>query len=229
MPTRMSSDSRRFSVGKMLSVSARNNPRQSCPFSGGGGEIARLTSSGDAQRTLDGLELVGLNERRVGDVADIDLAVLKEAGDVLGTEAVADATDALCAQLALELLDDRVDNGVELLGLVVLQPAGEVKALRDVDRNGVAVEEVGHNDEVAIGGVLIGDAGDQLLAMGFRCWMMQLRAAAALQLGVDELMAENVSEDHDSVFGALVLRVRDIGVVCSECELPGVYRDVWIG
>lgn len=162
----------------------------------------------------------------MGDVADVDLAVLKEAGDVLGTEAVADATDALGAQLALELLNDRVDNGVELLGLVVLQPAGEVKALGNVDRNGVAVEEVGHNDEVAIGGVLIGDAGDQLLAMGLRCWVMQLRAAAALQLGVDELMAENVSEDHDSVFGALVLRVRDIGVVCSECELPGVYRDV---
>lgn len=37
-----------------------------------------------------------------------------------------------------------------------------------------------------------------------------------LQLGVDELVAEDVGQDEDGVLGALVLGVRDVGVVCGD-------------
>lgn len=117
-----------------------------------------LTSSRNAQRAGDSLELVRLDERRVREIAGVELAVLQEAGDVLGAEAVSDAAQALDAELALKLLDDGVDEGVELLRGVVLEPARQVEALGDVDGDGVAVEEVGDDDEVAVGGVLVGDA-----------------------------------------------------------------------
>ena len=57
-----------------------------------------------------------------------------------------------------------------------LEPLEEIKALGLVQRHGVAVEEVGHADQVAVGGELVGD-----------------------QLGVDEAVAEDVGDEEDAV------------------------------
>lgn len=48
-----------------------------------------LTGSRDAQRAMDTAKLGRVDERRVRDVTDVYLAVLKEAAHILGTEAVA--------------------------------------------------------------------------------------------------------------------------------------------
>ena len=155
----------------------------------------RLTSSGDGERASHGLDLLLVDERRVCSVSDINaLALGQEAGDVLSAKAVSDGTDllrALLLHVCQSLLDDRVD----LIGQValafraaLLQPGHDVEVRRAVELHGVALEEVGHDDEVAVGGELVGD-----------------------ELGVDELMADHVGEDDDGVGGVLGLGVGDVG------------------
>jgi len=91
-------------------------------------------------------------------IARVEPALLQEAADVLATEAVSDAADALAAERAAHLLQHRLDDRVHVRRQVVLQPAHQVEARWPVERDRVAVEEVGHHDEVAVGGELVGDA-----------------------------------------------------------------------
>ena len=91
-------------------------------------------------------------------IARIEPPFLQEAADVLATEAISDAADALAAERAAHLLQHRLDDRVYVLRQVVLQPGRQVEVRWPVDLDRVAVEEVGHHDEVAVGGELIGDA-----------------------------------------------------------------------
>lgn len=176
----------------------------------------KLTSSGDADGALDGLKLLGVDEGRVGEVCDVDLAILEESDDVLGTEAVADTTKALDAQLALELLDDGVDDGVDLRHAVATEPLHELEAGGHVDRHGIAVEEVGNDGEVAVGGELVGEAVGVRRQDGV--FSLVADQGRGLQLDVDELMAEDVGKDQDGVLGALVLGVGKVGADCEQGE-----------
>jgi len=82
----------------------------------------------------------------------------------LGTEAVAQAAELLDAVVVLERLDGGQDDGVDVfLGVGVVagsalgQPAHKVKAVTDgVEGEGVAVEDVDDEGDVAVGGELIG-------------------------------------------------------------------------
>jgi len=128
-------------------------------------------------------------------VSNIDaLALGQEARDVLAAKAVSDGTDllrALLLHVRQRLLDDRVDLvGQVALALraALLQPSHDVEVLGAVELDGVALEEIGHDDEVAVGGELVGD-----------------------ELGVDELMADHVGEDDDGGGGVLGLGVRNVG------------------
>ena len=106
--------------------------------------------------------------------AHIDaLAFGREAGDVFGAEAVAHAPDFLHAEVAFHFFDHGFDDGVDLAWAVafafragLLQPGHDVEVGRAVEGDGVAFEEVGHYDEVAVGGELVGDAGSGLLEDG---------------------------------------------------------------
>lgn len=128
-------------------------------------------------------------------VADVDaLALGQKASDVLAAKAVSDGTDllrALLLHVCEGLLDDRVD-GVGQVALAfraaLLEPGHDVEVLGAVELHGVALEEVGHDDVVAVGGELVGD-----------------------ELGVDELMADHVGEDDDGGGGVLGLGVGDVG------------------
>ena len=72
----------------------------------------------------------------------------------------------------------------------------DIEVIRPVQRNRIAVEKIGHDDEVAIRRELVGD-----------------------QLRVDELVADNVGQDEDREVGALVLRVGEVGRDCCSIEL----------
>lgn len=127
--------------------------------------------------------------------ADIDtLALGQEAGDVLAAEAVADGTDllrALLLHVCQSLLDDRVDGVRQValaLGTALLQPGHDVEVLRAVQLDGVALEKVGHDDPVAVGGELVGD-----------------------ELGVDEFMADHVGQNDNGGGGVFGLGVGDVG------------------
>lgn len=109
----------------------------------------------------------------------------------LATKAVPNTRDALDAQVLADVLDCRLDNGLDARGLVVGDPLGEVNlaGLHIANVDGVATEEVGQDGQVAIVGELVSE-----------------------QLAVDE-EAEDVGEDDDGLFGGLVvLGVGEVGV-----------------
>jgi hypothetical protein len=160
-----------------------------------GPECIQHTSSSNRKRASHALNLVLVDERRVCGVADVNaLALGQEARDVLSAKAVSDRTDllrSLLLHVRQSLLDDRVDGVGQValaLGTALLQPVHDVEALGRVELHGVALEEVGHDDVVAVGGELVGD-----------------------ELGVDEFMADHVGEDDDGGGGVFGLWVGDVG------------------
>lgn len=113
----------------------------------------------------------------------------------LGTEAVTDSADALNAQVSLDVLNGRLDDGVDVGGLVVGEPGTNVElaGLHGDGVDGVAAEKVGEDTQVSIVGELIGE-----------------------ELGVVE-ETEDVAQEEDSLLGGLVvLGVDNVGVNCSE-------------
>jgi len=130
------------------------------------------------------------DEGRVGSVTDVDLAGLQVADDVLGTEAVADSTDLLDTESLAQVLDGLVDDGLDIVGLVLGQPGGQVglARLHDLEGDLVTLEQVRDDGQVAIVGELVGKQ---------------------LGVGVD---AEDVGQEEDGLFGALVLGVGDVAV-----------------
>jgi len=134
------------------------------------------------------------DERGVSSVANVKLAILQKAANVFATEAVANTSHTLNTQFLSEVLDRALNNGVDTTGLVVGEPLGEVDlaGLHVADLDGVAVEEVGEDGQVAIVGELVGK-----------------------ELAVDE-ETEDIGEDDDGLVRILVvLRVGDIGVDCT--------------
>jgi hypothetical protein len=128
---------------------------------------------------------------------DIDaLALGQETRNVLAAKAVADGANllrALLLHVCQSLLDDRVDGVRQValaLGAALGQPLHdvEVSSAELVELDGVALEEVGHDGPVAVGGELVGD-----------------------QLGVDQGVAHDIGKDDDGVGGVLVLGVGDVG------------------
>ena len=116
-----------------------------------------LTGRGNAKRPLDRLQLLVGDPARVGDVPSVRHTRLQEARDVLGPEAVTHRADAPDAVLVLQLADDSLDHGIDLVRRVLGAPGVHVEAAGAVQRDGVPMEEVGHDGEVAVGGELVGD------------------------------------------------------------------------
>lgn len=136
----------------------------------------------------------------MGGVSDINtLALGQEARNVFAAKAVSDGTDllrALLLHVCKGLLDDRVDGVRQValaFGASLLQPGHDVEVFGPVELDRVALEEVGHDGVVAVGGELVGD-----------------------QLGVDELMADHVGEDDDGGGGVLGFGVGDVGGDCED-------------
>lgn len=156
-----------------------------------------LTGRTNRQRALDGLQLLLVDEARMGTVADVNLAVVgpQMPDDVLGAEAVADGANLLQAHLRPHLDQAGVDDGVDgrgqmaALGPALGQPRHEIKVVRAVERDGVAVEEVGHDDVVAVGGELVRD-----------------------ELGVVEAVPDDIGDDEDALLARRVFRVREVGL-----------------
>lgn len=149
-----------------------------------GGEDLVGLSGGNGQGARNSGELVLLDERGVGNVADLD-AILVVADDILlggpvsnlfmlfltmytarstylRTKAVtqrSDLSEALSFQKLQTLLDNWVDGvwGVRVLAVGALgEPFHEVKVAGAVKRERVAVEDVNDQSVVAVGGKLIG-------------------------------------------------------------------------
>lgn len=99
------------------------------------------------------------NERRVRAVANVDLAGLEETSDVLATEAVADGGDLLHVKSLTHILDGLLDDGVDVARLVLGEPSGEVGLARFhvLNRDLVAIEQIGDNGQEAIVGELVGE------------------------------------------------------------------------
>lgn len=148
------------------------------------------TGGGDGERSLDRTQLLVGDERRVRAVANIDLAGLEVTSDVLSTEAVADGGDLLHVKSLTHVLDGLFDDGVNVAGLVLGEPSGEVGLARFHIRDGdlVTLEQIGDNGQEAIVGKLVSQ-----------------------ELGVGE-DSEDVGKEEDSLVSALVLGVGDVGV-----------------
>lgn len=118
------------------------------------------------------------NEGGVSGVTDIDLAGLKVAGNVLedalvfgwgfgvrncytylAAEAVANSADLLHAESLTYVLEGGLDNRVDVGGLVVGQPGGQISLARfhSADLDLVALEKIRDDGQVAIVGKLIGE------------------------------------------------------------------------
>lgn len=159
--------------------------------------FSQLTSGSNRKRTSHASELGLVDKRRVSGETDIDaLALGQETRNVLATKAVADSTNllrTLLLHVCQSLLDNRVD-GVRQVALALRAALGqpshdvEVACSELVELNGVALEEIGHDDPVAVGGELVGD-----------------------QLRVDKGVAHDIGKDDDGVGGVLVLGVADVG------------------
>jgi hypothetical protein len=180
------------------------------------GGIGERTGSSDGEGTLDSAEFLVGDERGVGGETNVDLVGLQEAGDVLrrahvnkplssplisiirgiaetylSTEAVPNSTNALHTQSLTDILNRSLNNGINIRGLVLRQPGGQISLarfhIRDADL--VTREQVRDDGQVSTLGELIGE-----------------------ELGVGE-DAEDVGQEDDGLFGGLVvLGVSDVGV-----------------
>ena len=118
---------------------------------------SRLTSSGNAQRALDPLQLLRVHEAWMRRVSNVDALGRELPHHVLASEAVPDGTDPLGAHDLAQVLDELLDQRLRSLDAVVLDPAGEVEVGGPVQRDGVAEEYVGHVGQVAVRSELVGD------------------------------------------------------------------------
>lgn len=180
----------------------------------------------NAQRPRDALELVDLDEAWMGSEAGIEGARLEPPADILASETVAHASQALHAEVAAQILDDGGIDGVDggFTGHLVFFPAGEVEVRPRVEGNGVAVEDVGNDGEVAVGCKLVCDTW--VCQSGFQA----VERGGVIQLHVWELEAEDVRHDEDGVLGAAVLRVGHVRADCMfELACIHVRADVRAG
>ena len=105
---------------------------------------------------------------------------------VLGPEAVPHSAQLLDPHLGPHLDDARIHDRVDrrrqvrnlLLAIAALQPFLEIEIAGSVEGDGVSVEEVGHEDVVAILGELVGE-----------------------ELCVGEVVPDHVCDDEDAPFG----------------------------
>lgn len=147
-----------------------------------------LTCGSNAERALDALELIGGHHGGVGCEAGVELAGLEVAGDVLATVAVADTANALDAKVVAQLSNDLVNDGLCVLGQVVLDPVHDLEALGAVQWHGVALKQIWDDGEVTCGSKLVGE-----------------------ELNVGECVAQDVAEDEDGIVGLLVGGVGKVG------------------
>lgn len=158
---------------------------------------------GNCKRTLDVLQFRLLDKGRMRNVADVDLSGLWQqvTNHVFGTETVTHRTDLLTVMLGTHRhearVNDRVDSWREmgdlLLRVLALHPLLDVEVAWTVQRDGVAVKEVGHHNEVAVCGELVCN-----------------------ELGVDRFVPDHVGDEQDAVFGRLVFRVRVVDFNVAE-------------
>jgi hypothetical protein len=77
---------------------------------------------------------------------------------ILASKTKPETSDPLYTQLAPHIVDCGLDDGVDFGGWVLGQPFGQVESgLLLLDGNGVAGEQVGHDDEVGVGGEGVGE------------------------------------------------------------------------
>lgn len=89
--------------------------------------------------------------------ARINLPLVQKSSHVFCAEAVPDGPQTLDTEVSLHLFDTGVDNWIDDSGLVALYPIHDLESLWWIELDGVAVEEIGHDDQVAIRCVLVCD------------------------------------------------------------------------
>ena len=134
-------------------------------------------------------------------VSCINLTGSQMPDNILCPKAISDSTN-LFGSLLLQLFQGSLHNGSNLLNTMFGPPGAHIEVYRSIERNWVALEHIGHDDEIAIGGELVRD-----------------------ELGVDESVANDIGDDEDAVFGRLVGR---IGEVCLDWMLSVFdYSSFW--
>ena len=197
MSFKISSVSRRFSAGKISSVSAwRVGLAQ---YRHGGRDVGRNTCCSNRQWSFYSLDLSSVDETRMCHEAHADaFAASHVPGNILGSETVAHRAQFLHSQVARHLLEHRFDNGIRLvgamafaLGTATLQPFHDIGPFLD----SIALEEIRHDDEIAVRGVLVSD-----------------------ELGVDQVVTPDIRDEQDRVRRILRLGVGEVRLDCSNGE-----------
>ena len=175
-----------------------------------GEDMIRLRR-GNGKWTLHISQLGLLDETRVCAEARVEfLTVWQEvAHDVFCAVTVSHAANLLAvvhrAHFDKACVDDGVDLWREMGGafwvVAALRPLHDVEISGAVQRDGVTTEKVRHQDEIAVGGELVGD-----------------------ELCVDKAVADYVGYQEDAVVGGFGFRVGDVGLDCGRGQ-----RDLELG
>jgi len=119
-----------------------------------------VTSSGDAQRSLDSFELIRRNERRMRNKCCISLTLLQESHTIFGSPTVTNGTNLLSTVFLLELLDHCLGDLITFRGGMVSHPLHEIESGLWVEAHGITMEHVWNDDKVPIGSKLVGNKLD---------------------------------------------------------------------
>ena len=158
-------------------------------------EWDELTSSSDRQRPNHPLNLLLIHKRRMRSVPNIHTLPLRQKSrHILPPKTIPHSSNLLRA-LLLHILERALHNWVHTIRQMpltlrptFLQPLHDIEAFGAVELDRVALEEVGHDGPVAVGGELVG-----------------------YELGVDEFVPDYVGEDEDCGARVFGLGVGDVG------------------
>lgn len=108
----------------------------------------------------------------------VNLSLIQKPSHILCSKAISDSSQTLDTKLSLHLFDTRIHDWINDTCQVSLYPFHELESLWWVELHWVAVEEIWHDDEVAICCVLVCD-----------------------ELSVYKFVADHVCEEEDGVGG----------------------------
>lgn len=124
----------------------------------GSGEMVELTSSSNTNRPLDPPNLGLLQITRMRNKPQIQPPLLQKPRHILTSKTIPQTTHLLDSKIRLHSRQSGRDDAIDFTWRVLREPAGQIEpGFLLLHGDGVAGEEVGHHDEVVVGGEGVGE------------------------------------------------------------------------